>query len=518
MIKNDIVNINSQCQVVFFNWTYPIVTEILTDAQLASSTPMDVSKYLTSISFSKTLADPVGNFSLTLPNDRDWKDVLHPGTWGLVYMSQDDALSIPLDNDLPSMNALTLQQDKIRGIIYIDRVAPAGRVGEERGEYDVEFIVSGRDFGVVYTENEIFYNRLFYEGKIQEAAAGQLRISGTRNTADLLKVIHRVFFAPDLLGITLEGGTSLQKDIPRQWMLPQNLFTALGIQGRKGESYFGSIPEEQILNFGTTLCSFPVDNPMTQINGKAWDRLKSFSIEPFHELFTETNDNGQPNLNFRYIPWKTSVNSLSKLGKLDPHVLRMASEVPQVPIDSIDIIDFDVGEESHNRYNYFLTTIDGSLYSANDTMANLADITPQTGFPRIQANSVKRYGLRLMYTTVNALFQLGSERADATLLRLHNELMLEYWNNAVFMESGTIDIIGRNDVKVGKVLSIADYVPYNGGKVFYIEGYTDHFTVDDKGAGLWTQSLTVTRGFHPGAVGKRGEEYTDNGEFTGFKS
>jgi hypothetical protein len=517
MIKNDIVNINSQCQVVFFPWTHNFVTEALTDQQLSDSSLLDVSKYLTSMSFTKSLGDATGNFSLTLPNDRDWKQILHPGVWGVVYMSQDDALTIPQDNDVPSLTALTLQQDKVRGILYIDRVAPSAHVGEERGEYDVEFIVSGRDFGVVYVENEIFFNRLLYEGKIQEAAAGQLRISGTRNTADLLNVLHEVFFSPDELGISLQGGANLQKDIPLQWMLPQNLFTILGLQTRNGQSYYGSIPRSQLLNFSPTLCSFPVDNPMTQINGKAWDRLKSFSIEPFHELFTETNDNGQPNLIFRYIPWKTTKNSATTLGKLDSYVKRMASEVAQVPIDSIDIIDFDIGEENHNRYNYFLTVIDSSLYSANDTVATLADITPQTGFPRIQSNSIKRYGLRLMYTTVNALFQLGSERADSDLLRLHNELMLEYWNNAVFMESGTIDIIGRNDVKVGKVLQVADYVPYNGGKVFYIEGYTDHFTVDDKGAGLWTQSLTVTRGFYPNFIGRRGEPYVDNGEFTGFK-
>jgi len=513
MLKNDIENISSQCQVVFFNWVNPVVQASYTLPELSDSTILDISKYVQEVTFSKTLNDAAGTFSIRLPNDRDWKAVLQRGTWGIIYMSNDDALAIPADGDSPSLSRLRAQKDKVRGIVYIDRVAANGRVGDERGVFDVDFSVTGRDFGVVYLENEIWYNRLYSEGKIQEAAAGTLRIESVRNVTNLLQVLHKAFFSPqELPGITLEG-ESITKAIPLQWLLPDKLIQALDLQLKdtaNGKPYYGNI--DGLFDFSTTLCSYPVDNPMTLINGKAWDRLKAHSIEPFHELFTETDDVGHPKLVFRYIPWKTSTGVA--LGKLNQYVKSMALEVAQVPVDAIDIIDFDLGEDTHSRYNYFLTTIDTSLFSSNDTVADFKDTDPRTGFPRIQDNSIRRYGLRLMYTTVNGLIQLGSEKADSDLLRLHNELMLEYWNNAVFMESGTIGIIGRNDVKCGKVLAINDNVPYNGGKVFYIEGYTDHFTVDDKGTGLWTQSLTVTRGFFPGSLSKRGEDYVDNGEFT----
>jgi hypothetical protein len=40
------------------------------------------------------------------------------------------------------------------------------------------------------------------------------------------------------------------------------------------------------------------------------------------------------------------------------------------------------------------------------------------------------------------------------------------------------------------------------------------FTYDEENGGFWTQNLTLTRGMYPGKVSKRGEAYTDNGEFT----
>lgn len=507
-IKTEIKNISSQCQVVVFNWKHKIARDELSLIELTDSEPLDISKYILECSFSKNMSDPAGTFQLTLPNDRDWKDVIQRGCWALIYMSQDGGLSIPKNSDNPNLSLLRQQGKKLRGIVFIERVAPKGVVGGERGEFDVEFVVTGRDFGVVYVENEIFYNRLFYEGKIAEAAAGKLNIQDTTNTASLLTILHQAFFSPKELG--LPGVTdSLVEGIPLQWVLPQQMFSALNLISKDGNSFFGSIGN--LLNFERTLCSYPVENPMTMLNGKAWDRLKSYSIEPFHELYPETDDTGYPKLNFRYIPWKTSRGTA--LGQLNSLVKAMV-DLPRVDLKTVDLLEFDLGEDTHSRFNYFFTVTDTTMFSAQDSASLIEDRDPKTGFPRIQKNSIRRNGLRLMYTTVNALIQFGTEKADAKLLVLHNELMHEYWNNAVFFESGTMTIVGSNDVKIGKVLAIEENTPYNGGKIFYIEGYTDTYITDDKGTGFWTQNLSLTRGMYPGKIGKRGEDYTDNGEFT----
>lgn len=508
-IKNTIKNINSECQVVFFNWANAQARKDLNLLELTDSEPIDISKYLIECSFTKSMSAPSGTFEITLPNDRDWKDILKRGTWGLIYMSQEGKLSIPKGTDVPDINELQAQGRKLRGIVYIERVTAKGTIGSEAGEFSVEFVVSGRDFGIVYEENEIFYNLLYSEGKIQEAAAGELRTAKTRNTTELLKILHKAFFSPQELNITLEGD-SIQKAIPLQWALPTKLMYALNVASTNNRPYYGSI-DGLFENFEKTLCSFPVENPLTLINGKAWERLKSHSIEQFHELFPETNSDGQPRLNFRYIPWKISDGKT--LGKLNP-LVKAFKDVKRVSIGPIDILEWDLGEDTHSLYNYFLTVVDTSLFTVQSSVATLRDTDPTTGFPRIFKNNIRRNGLKLMYSTVNALIQLGSEEADQELLNLHNELMLEYWANSSFMESGSMTIVGNNETKIGKVLAIETNAPYNGGKLFYIEGYSDRFISEENGAGFWTQSLTLTRGIFPGKTDERGEDYTDKGEFT----
>jgi hypothetical protein len=511
MLKNEVRNISSQCQVVFFNWKYPIYIEDLIISDLADSEPIDVSKYLLQCDFSKNLAEPAGTFEISLPNDRDWKQVLQRGSWGLIYMSQDGDLAIPKETDVPDINLLKNQKKKLRGIVYVERVTSKGRSIGDDGSYDVDFIVSGRDFGIVYLENEIFYNQLYAEGKWQEAVSGQLRVQGERTVPSLLETLHKGFFSPQELGIPLEGDSLLQS-VPLQWLMPNLLFQALELEKKDNRSFYGSI--DNIFNFSKSACSYPVDNPMSLINGKAWDRLKSYSIEQFHELFPETDENGYPKLTFRYIPWKTSKGKA--LGSLN-NLVESLINVPRVLLKSVNFLEWDIGEDTHARYNYFLTVVDTSLFSRESSVADLQDTSPDTGFPRIQKNSIRRHGLRLMYATVNALIQLGSEKVNPELLKLHNELMLEYWNNAVFLESGSISMVGSNEIKLGKVLEIEAGHPYHGGKIFYIEGYTDSYSVDNEGAGFWQQNLTLTRGMYPGKIAKRGEEYTDNGEFTRFK-
>lgn len=512
MITNTVSNVNSQCQVVFFNWTTKIPNRAATISQMIDSNPLDISKYVRTVSFSKNLSSPAGTFEIVLPNDRDWKDILQRGTWGVIYMSQNGGLDIPKTSDTPSMTSLANQNSHIRGIVLIDRVGVRGTiVDNERGAYDADFVVTGRDFGVVYAESNIFFNKLYSEGVWQETVSAQLNSSTSRNVADLITIFHKAFLSPQDLapGAILNEG-SLLKNMPVQWLMPQKLFQVLGAKPKHGVPYYGNIPN--LLQFDKTLCSYPISNPFTLTNGNAWERLKSVSIQEIHELFAETDELGNPHLYFRYIPWKTS--SGRRLGKLNSLVTAF-TDLPRVLITSPYLIEFELGEDTHSRYNYFLLTVENGITTEQDTINLFTDRNPSTGFPRIEPNSIRRYGLRLFYRMIDALIIQGAEKVDPGLLMLHNELMVEYHNNEIFMENGTVTIIGNPTVKLGMVLEFDSAVPYNGGKLFYIEGYTDSFISDDKGAGSWTQTLTVTRGIYPRKISQRGQPYNDNGEFTG---
>ena len=172
MILNDTRDIQSQCQIVLFNWVdYISVGNQLPDQDLATSTMLDVSKYVSEVNFSKNLSSPAGTFEFDLPNDRDWAAILQVGTWGIIYMSQSGDLSIPIDSDTPDLSSLINQRNKIRAIIHVDRIAVKTSTSDDRGTFDAEFTVSGRDFGVVYEETQIFLNRLYSEGLYQQAFA-----------------------------------------------------------------------------------------------------------------------------------------------------------------------------------------------------------------------------------------------------------------------------------------------------------------------------------------------------------
>jgi hypothetical protein len=126
-----------------------------------------------------------------------------------------------------------------------------------------------------------------------------------------------------------------------------------------------------------------------------------------------------------------------------------------------------------------------------------------------------------MYNEISTLIQLNTEKIDQKLLQGYNELMLEYWNNAVFLESGSMNIVGNNGIKVGKVIEVEKDSPFNSEKLFYVEGYKDTFIVHENGVGEWIQTLNLTRGIEKqdltrgvGSVARRDNEHTDVGEFT----
>ena len=512
MILNDTRDIQSQCQIVLFNWVdYISVGNQLPDQDLATSTMLDVSKYVSEVNFSKNLSSPAGTFEFDLPNDRDWAAILQVGTWGIIYMSQSGDLSIPIDSDTPDLSSLINQRNKIRAIIHVDRIAVKTSTSDDRGTFDAEFTVSGRDFGVVYEETQIFLNRLYSEGLYQQAFAANLNIADNRGVGNLVKFVHQGFLSPADLTDSLENEGSLLKNIPVQWLMPQKLFTALNISPKDGTNttYYGNIPG-LLDNFKLSLCNYPVENPMTYLNGNLWSRMKAFSIEQFHELFPELDNNGLPKLNFRYIPWRTS--AATNLGALadDKYVL-LLEDVDRVELTSLDLLSCELGLDNHNRFNYLLTVPETAMTSSANSINNFNDRNPGTGFPRIDLDSVKRYGLRLMFTSLNTLIQAGSEKIDPELLTIHNELMVHYHLNAYKYKNGNASIIGNEDIRIGKTVFFDSKTPYIPNMLFYIEGYTDTFVSDGNGAGTWTQSLTLTRGTQI----YKTIRYSDQGEFTG---
>lgn len=535
-MNGTIKNITSQCQVVWYEWksdTVP-VQDPLNDS--AESIAYDLSNHLTgSISFSKNIGSPAGNFSFQLDASRDWKDVIKKGSWCLIYMSNDGSLNLPEGNvrdqlPTPPKNLKDYRRN-LRAICYIERVAVVGNTSQDTGSLDIAYEVSGRDFGVVYDETELWYNYFVFD-EIKIAGLSALMDRREFNTAaDQLRVVHDLFFAAQrLLPSEALGPNNSLTSIGQQWLLPKQMTTALGLKFDGTSTFYGNIVG--LYDFRKTLVTSLIDNPLKFVQGKVWEKLKSLAVMGLHELFPELDDTGHPRLVYRPIPWGIDPQGYPKLAAEGVIQTYMSFATTGFTIeDAVDIVSFNLGEDNHARYNHFFLQIENDIIVLESTINILRNRNSPAGrsFPFMDQLSVQRHGFRPMHLKINSLpekiISSSGENKDgypnADLLLQYNELLFDYWQNAVDFESGTITIIGRPDVRVGKAFTLGPNVPHNSNKIFYIESYTDEFVIEDKGAGFWTQTLSVTRGVEKADLesltgfAKRSASNTPrNGEYT----
>lgn len=525
---NNTKSIKSQCQVVHFAWDYEGDAtgdlENVSFSELSQSTPHDISNYISEVSYQKRMEDASGQFEIVLRNTKDWKNVIHKGSWVLIYMSQDGDLAIPDgekktklksggEGDALDVSKLRSQRNKLRVMGYIDTVRTRGNTGSDSGELSIEYVLSGRDFGIVYEETEIWHNQILFDNNLLQSSAAYLNSQSIKTVDGLLDTLHRLFFSPsNLVNKPLKNDSLVA--IALQWLMPVKMLSALGINMAGRKPYYGNIPN--LLNFKETKASFPVENPLGLLNGIAWDRLKAHSIDPYHELFTELSDEGLPRLTFRMMPWKIFPRN-SKFPTINPTIDVFGSKSNGlIELDTIDFIDFDLGEDNHSRFNAYLTTVVTQGVTIQQSLQMIGDNNPKTGFPRLLQNGIRRHGLRLLYREMNALVDLGQERVDSKLLKEFNEFAVELWARSHDYESGTLSIIGNNGVRLGKCIKTAEGAPYNAKKIFYIEGYEDSFTVEESGSTMWKQTVFATRGIEEAVLKKATALNTRQTPFTNF--
>jgi hypothetical protein len=171
------------------------------------------------------------------------------------------------------------------------------------------------------------------------------------------------------------------------------------------------------------------------------------------------------------------------------------------------------------RYNSFLATVSTGLINVEDNISLLLG----KGFPKNNQASIKRHGFRPMHVTVDSIVkneELANGSSDLIQLVEFNEVLFDYWNSAVFAESGTAIKNGRNETKIGKVMKFNNDLPYLSTKRYYIEGYTDTFTVGDNKEREWIQEVQLTRGFEEQDLidrkgfAVRGTPFTGSGDYT----
>lgn len=519
--SNETKHLYGQCKVVVYPWREILNNPDLADDKLAASSRLDISSQIQSVTFQKNLGAPAGSFSIQLSNSpgidsQDWKDILKRGYWVVIYATNEGDLTLN-PNVGPNLAKNRISEAKrIRCIGYIERVAVSA-ITQENRSIDVGFTVSGRDFGIIYEETNIWHN-LFQFDKIMldNIAQTKLNITGNVRINEAIKLIHDLFYFPaNIAGAKVNDNKSLLS-IGLQWLLPREMLLDVGfsLSGLAKGTYWGALPD--ILVTEKTGAGIAVEKPGDYLSGNAWEQLKRLSIPQYHELFCETQDSGKPQTVFRPIPWGIDQSKYPK----NKEFIKLYKDLkPVVTVPAVDLYEFNMGEDDHARYNSFLATVSTSLINTEDNVSLLLG----KGFPKNNQASIKRHGFRPMHTTVDSIVkneELANGSADMVQLTEFNEILYDYWNPAVFAESGSISKAGTNDVKIGKVMKFKNDVPYLSTKRFYIEGYTDTITIDEKLAATWTQEVTLTRGFEEADLAakkgfsERNTPFTGAGEFT----
>lgn len=518
-LSNETQDLVAQCKIVVYDWTTTALTlNSGVNSDLTKTTSIDVSSQILSCTYSKSIGAPCGSFSFTLSNSPnfgsgDWKDIIKRGDWCVIYMSQEGELMMADQVGKPDRNSQkTEEAKKIRCIGFIDRVTVKAEM-TEKGAFDVVYEVSGRDFGVVYEDTSIWHNVFKYERIMLDAiGTSQLNITGAVTVDKAVSLIHDLFFNPKSVpGAKVQDNESLVSTA-LQWLMPRQMLQDIGLSVDK-TPFWGEIPN--IKNFSPTEANLAIEKPTDYLSGNAWENLKKLSVPQFHELFTETTDAGLPRLTFRPIPWAIDKSKYPTVGKK----IKLYKDVDAIVMKAIDVDNFNLGEDNHARYNSFLTTVSTSLIGVEDNISLLDG----SGFPKNVQDSIKRYGFRPMHVTVDSIVK-NAEKSDgksnSKILIEFNEVMYDYWNNAVYAESGEINCNGQNSVKVGKCLKFDKNTPYVFGKRYYIEGYTDTFVTGEKGDNTWSQTVMLTRGFEENDLktksgfGERGDDFNHQGEFT----
>lgn len=508
----------SQCKIIIYPWKEILNVPDLADSKLQEAGRLDISSQVQHVTFSKNMGSAAGSFSFTLTNSpnygtNDWKDIIKRGFWCLIYMTNEGDLDLAQTVSVAKPKGS--ERKRLRCIGYVERVSVTGSTQENRG-IDIGFTVSGRDFGIVYEEAEIWHN-MFNFDKIMLDSVAQTKLNVASNVRihEALKTVHDLFYYPSKVpGAKVNDNKSLLS-IGLQWLLPKEMVADLGfnVSSLTGGTYWGNLPD--IFNPEPTGAGIAVDKPGDYLTGNAWEQLKRLSIPPFHELFCELDDNNKPKLIFRPIPWGIDQAKYPNNAKN----IKLYKDLPAIYVPAVELYDFDLGEDDHNRYNSFLATVSTTLINVENNVSLLQG----KDFPRNNQASIKRHGFRPMHVTVDSIVkneELGNGAADQAQLLEFNEILYDYWNPAVFAESGSVTKLGTNDVKIGKVMKFKNDVPYLSSKRYYIEGYTDTFTVDDNRACSWVQEINLTRGFEEADLAakkgfaNRNTEFSAHGEFT----
>lgn len=503
--------------VLFYPFTKE-KTKTLKPDQKSSIDTTEISAYdaILSINTSKSKGR-AGSFNMVLAPTKNWKGLLHPGCWCLIYIS---------DKKLPALaDRSSKLEDGLKMIGIVKSVNRLEQIDPGTGTRTVRYQIAGVDFHAVFdgmqyinahlaqinsTEGQGIYSSFFlgYGDRFKTLKKPDEMI---QNLIDVL--LGRPAFLGDIKSDKPLQEHKISARAGQPFKVPKAMAKrVLGYRksGAADDMFTGMVTLFLQRNLLGTILQRP------EIMGvhSTWSILESFSNKILNELYTDmlpVNLKGAvrtlPSLVFRATPF--SSDQLNK--KYEGPVIRFSEAKPfnkrKVPsrlrgqafsggdgkqkrpktvddshffisrqIAEDEIYAMQYGKSDNERFNLFLVSPNVSGLKGSGEAALIRSLaggdSPQ-GVRGIlgrisDLTSIVRYGLRPYISQSN---YINDDVAD---IKGINAIVKDMWENAYLYETGTVSLIGVDEyIPVGTNIEFSER-----GWVAHVEQTSNSYSVD----------------------------------------
>lgn len=501
----------SYVSVVYFHYTkqnFGIPTNTKNDSEISQIETENVTKAIkgvieeevASMNISKSVDQASGTFQLQLFPTKNWKQILSPGDWVMIYMYDSYGKK---DRNLGKGASDT---KNLLMLANIDRISRSLQKNEDNDKVELRYIVSGRSFGKVFEKSDIWFNPYANQvDSLNNVALVKAGLEFLGSPDEMVQKAVDVFLGP---GAEFSTGRTPSLNT---WKIPAELARTFGSTSTSPRFY--DILQREIEE---NLPGFKARQMLTlDSNGSLHEFLKRSCNELTNELFYEEvrSSDGlvKPTLILKPKPLNSPFfqSHFGKDGAVDYNksiaalnnkikTMQELAKTNFVEISPAEVKYEDLGRDDHSRFNlYWLKT---SL-NYEHALADPVHVNRKKGIanPTFLQASIERYGLSRFDQVLEFCYTKGINR-DAIQAPTPN---IELWRAFIaqlydmnfanhLYDAGTIECTGVLEAELGKALIIQPDSNQKGAlpKVYYIEGYEHNWRFPSG----WTTTFTVTHG------------------------
>ena len=473
---------------------------------------LDLTPAVVSVTWAKSLESPSGQWSVTL------KRAAEPTVW-------DEALE---DDDWIALECEVAERGRppARHLVTVGLVDSVRETRRSAGGAEVvQWTVTGRDFGKIFEETEVYFQAAAAEAARDAAAAKSAEFSG--NFAGAIFFKPGAFSPAGTPSEMVQGIVSafLGKDglLGGQWLVPEAVADhtphpprpsapALRRLAQSGYETFGSYldAESLVSDMGGQTVDLGLMN-LTGSSGKLHSLLYQYTEPTVHELFYDVRPVTYPErdragnearrssltrsimtLVFRPRPFPLVLSGDNPIDAAYADGMRAPwSALPTHDVPGTHVLDANLGRGGQERYNFFLVYPAADLVQAGDPIFGAVGVRSIS----MDTASIRVHGLRKFEHATRYARHPGpmpaGKAADKDLAyakAIHDRLKLWYALNPHFY-NGSITLKRlRPDIRVGDRARLT----WRDGReiVFYVEGVQHSWRYPQHGQ----TTLTVTRG------------------------